>query len=79
MSKTYIQKFLTIILPQELEEKRNERAQVAYERKKKLTKLQGEGCKGETWPIIRYPWNCQVLKFYKLGSCLQFCSRILSQ
>ena len=39
MSKTYIQKFLTIILPQELEEKRNERAQVAYERKKKLTKL----------------------------------------
>jgi hypothetical protein len=39
MSKTCIQNFLTIFLPQELEEKRKERAQVAYERKKKLTKV----------------------------------------
>lgn len=39
MSKTCIQRFLTILLPQELEEKRKERAQVTYERKKQLTKL----------------------------------------
>jgi hypothetical protein len=32
MSKTCIQNFLTIFLSQELEEKRKERAQVAYER-----------------------------------------------
>lgn len=39
MSRTCIQRFLTILLPQELEEKRKERAQVTYERKKQLTKL----------------------------------------
>ena len=39
MSRTCIQKFLTILLPQELEVKRKERAQVTYERKKQLTKL----------------------------------------
>jgi len=39
VSRTCIQRFLTILLPQELEEKRKERAQVTYERKKQLTKL----------------------------------------
>jgi large subunit ribosomal protein L13Ae len=39
MSRTCIQNFLTILLPQELEEKRKERAQLVYERKKQLTKL----------------------------------------
>ena len=39
MSKTCIQNFPTILLPQELEEKRKKRAHEAYEQKKKLTKL----------------------------------------
>ena len=42
MSRTCIQRFLTILLPQELEEKRKERAQVTYERKKQLTKLRAK-------------------------------------